>query len=104
VDVGRERRTFSGHLRRALVVRDRGCAFPGCGRPPRWCDGHHVTHWADGGVTSLGNGVLLCGFHHRLIRHTEWEVRVVAGVPELIPPSWLDENREPIRNRYHRRR
>jgi hypothetical protein len=44
LDLGRERRLISGHLRRALVVRDRGCAFPGCDRPPRWCDGHHVKH------------------------------------------------------------
>ena len=42
LDVGRQRRLFTGPLRRALVLRDGGCAFPGCDRPPRWCDGHHV--------------------------------------------------------------
>ncbi|MDG4780333.1 DUF222 domain-containing protein [Micromonospora sp. WMMD961] len=40
LDVGRQRRLITGPLRRALVLRDRGCAFPGCDRPPRWCDGH----------------------------------------------------------------
>ena len=40
LDVGRQRRLISGSLRRALVLRDRGCAFPGCDRPPRWCDAH----------------------------------------------------------------
>lgn len=34
LDVGRQRRLFTGSVRRALVLRDRGCAFPGCDRPP----------------------------------------------------------------------
>jgi hypothetical protein len=38
--VGRQRRLITGPLRRALVLRDRGCAFPGCDRPARWCDAH----------------------------------------------------------------
>jgi hypothetical protein len=103
LDMGRERRLFSGHLRRALVVRDRGCSFPGCDRPPRWCQGHHVRHWIDGGRTALSNAVLLCGFHHRLIHHSDWEVRMAHGLPEFIPPSYVDVSRTPIRNRYHRR-
>jgi hypothetical protein len=53
LDLGRERRLITGPLRRALVLRDRGCAFPGCDRPPRWCDAHHITHWANGGPTNL---------------------------------------------------
>ncbi|NJC74343.1 DUF222 domain-containing protein, partial [Planosporangium thailandense] len=76
LDLGRERRLFTGPLRRALILRDHGCAFPGCDRPPRWTDGHHIIHWADGGTTSLDNGVLLCGHHHRLIHHSPWQVRL----------------------------
>jgi hypothetical protein len=53
LDVGRSRRLFTGPLRRALVLRDRGCAFPGCDRPPSWCEAHHLRHWAHGGPTSL---------------------------------------------------
>lgn len=104
LDIGRDRRLFSGHLRRALVARDRGCAFPGCDRPPRWCDGHHVKHWADGGLTRLGNAVLLCGHHHRLIHRGEWQVRIAGGMPEFVPPAYVDRERKPLRNRYHRRR
>jgi hypothetical protein len=65
LDVGRRTRTISPALRRALVMRDNGCRFPGCGL--RLCDAHHVKHWAEGGETSLANTVLLCRFHHRLV-------------------------------------
>ncbi|MEV7043373.1 DUF222 domain-containing protein [Amycolatopsis sp. NPDC051061] len=54
LDLGRQRRLVPPGLRRALYLRDRGCAFPGCHRPPRHCQGHHVRHWADGGPTELG--------------------------------------------------
>ncbi|RLP93253.1 HNH endonuclease signature motif containing protein [Micromonospora sp. CV4] len=104
LDVGRQRRLFTGPLRRALVLRDGGCAFPGCDRPSRWCDGHHVRHWADGGATALGNAVLLCGHHHRLIHQGDWTVRISAdGQPDFLPPRWLDPDRTPRRNLYHRR-
>ncbi|MGC4865496.1 DUF222 domain-containing protein [Micromonospora sp. DT53] len=104
LDVGRQRRLFTGPLRRALLLRDGGCAFPGCDRPPRWCDGHHIRHWADGGVTALGNAVLLCGYHHRFIHRGDWTVRIAAdGRPEFLPPSWLDPLRTPRRNLYHLR-
>ncbi|MEU5911902.1 DUF222 domain-containing protein [Micromonospora sp. NPDC047527] len=105
LDVGRQRRLITGPLRRALVLRDGGCAFPGCDRPPRWCDAHHIQHWADGGDTSLANAVLLCGHHHRHIHHGDWTVRLGGdGHPEFIPPAWLDPDQLPRRNHYHRRR
>ncbi|MFC7546205.1 DUF222 domain-containing protein [Plantactinospora sp. GCM10030261] len=104
LDLGRQRRLFTGPIRRALVLRDGGCAFPGCDRPPRWCAGHHIVHWADGGPTTLDNGVLLCGHHHRAVHHDGWEVRSVpGGHPEFIPPPWVDPQQRPLRNNYHRR-
>ncbi|MET8041638.1 DUF222 domain-containing protein [Micromonospora sp. NPDC005215] len=104
LDVGRQRRLVSGPLRRALVLRDGGCAFPGCDRPPRWCAAHHIRHWADGGPTSLDNSVLLCGHHHRHLHQTEWAVRLGDdGRPDFVPPAWLDPDQLPRRNHYHRR-
>jgi hypothetical protein len=67
LDVGRRTKIVSPGLRRAVIVRDRTCRFPGCGRPHPWCDAHHVRHWADGGETALGNLLLLCRPHHRLV-------------------------------------
>lgn len=69
LDVGRTTRVVPTGLRLALAVRDRGCVIPGCRAPRRWCDAHHVIHWADGGPTSLANLVLLCSRHHTLV-HT----------------------------------
>ncbi len=96
-------RLFTGKTRRLLELRDRGCAFPGCDRPPSWCHGHHVTAWIDGGPTTLANGVLLCGHHHRLVHQGSWSVRIADdGLPDFIPPEWVDERRDPIR--HHRLR
>jgi len=66
LDVGRRTRSIPPALRRALHSRDRGCRFPGCTHT-RHVDGHHIEHWARGGETKLGNLVLLCRFHHRLV-------------------------------------
>ncbi|HEX7744613.1 MAG TPA: DUF222 domain-containing protein [Micromonosporaceae bacterium] len=104
LDVSRQRRLFTGHIRRALMLRDRGCAFPGCDRPPRWCAAHHVRHWSAGGKTSLDNGVLLCARHHRVVHHDGWQVHIAAdGHPEFTPPAWIDPQQQPRRNTYHRR-
>jgi 5-methylcytosine-specific restriction endonuclease McrA len=65
LDVGRKTRTIPLSIRRALTARDAGCRFPGC--TSRRCDAHHLTHWADGGATSVDNLVLLCRRHHRAV-------------------------------------
>ena len=101
MDIGRKTRTFPAGIRRILVARDHGCAFPGCGRPPRHCDAHHVHHWADGGVTSVDNAVLLCRHHHTLIHRSEWTVKMVHGIPTFYAPAWLDPLRTPRRNLLH---
>ena len=75
LDVGRAQRRYTPRQHRALAIRDGGCAFPGCDRPPRWCDAHHLKEWEHGGPTDLDNGVLLCRRHHRLVHHTDWSLR-----------------------------
>ena len=72
IDVGRATRVISSALRVALVVRDFGCRFPGCDRPPDWTEGHHLVHWADGGETNLDNVVLMCRRHHRRVHEGGW--------------------------------
>jgi Domain of unknown function (DUF222)/HNH endonuclease len=99
--LGRTRRLASPAQRLALAARDRGCSFPACDRPPDWCETHHVTPWADGGTTDLNNTTLLCGFHHREHTKRGWTVRLVHGLPEWIPPRWIDPQQVPRRNSAH---
>ncbi len=99
LDLGRSRRLFDRHQRVALAIRDQGCIFPGCDRPPAWCEAHHNRSWQDGGPTDLANGCLLCSFHHHLIHHGHWTVVMAAdGIPEVIPPARLDPARQPFRH------
>jgi hypothetical protein len=67
LDVGRATPVVPKGIRRAVIARDKTCAFPSCGAPASWADAHHVRHWADGGETALGNLALLCRGHHQLI-------------------------------------
>ncbi|MGY1833167.1 DUF222 domain-containing protein [Geodermatophilus sp. SYSU D01180] len=69
LDLGREQRLMSRHIRKAAELRDGGCVFAGCGAPTWWCDVHHLIHWIDGGDTSLDNSALLCERHHTEVHH-----------------------------------
>ena len=60
LDLGRTTRLVTAKQHLALSLRDRGCTFPGCSRPPGWCHGHHVISWLDGGPTDPPNLALLC--------------------------------------------
>jgi hypothetical protein len=97
LDVGRLTRTIPDGLRRAVAARGGGCEFPACGRPPSWCEVHHVVAWQEGGPTAVHNCVMLCRVHHRLLHHSEWIVRIRDGLPEFIPPAWIDPERRPRR-------
>jgi hypothetical protein len=97
LDVGRMTRTIPDGLRRAVAARGGGCEFPGCGRPPSWCEVHHVTAWQDGRPTALHNTAMVCRVHHRLLHHSEWIVRIRDGLPEFVPPAWVDPQRRPRR-------
>ena len=103
LDMGTAVRLFPTTIRRAITLRDRGCTFPGCDRPASWCDCapcHPLVHRADPPATS--NGVLLCPRHHRLLHQGDWEIRFAAdGVPEYLPPAWIDPARAPRRNMMH---
>lgn len=101
LDIGRASHTVPVALRRALAVRDEGCAFPGCDRPPAWCDAHHIRHWIDLGPTAIENLVLLCAHHHATVHHRGWSVRIRGGRPEFVPPPWIDPVQLPRRNHVH---
>lgn len=76
LDLGREKRTHTPAQRRAIAHRDQGCAFPGCDRPPGWCETHHIIPWAVGGPTTVDDGVLLCSRHHHEVHNRGWHLRL----------------------------
>lgn len=76
IDVGRRTRVIPAAVRRAVIARDRHCTWPaGCDRNPRWCDVHHIQHWADLGETEPSNLQLLCRYHHTRIHQLESQGR-----------------------------
>jgi hypothetical protein len=101
-EVGARTRTIPPALRRALQHRDKGCRFPGCGRP--FGQGHHIRHWAHGGPTTLSNLALLCRRHHRAVHEDGYQVERQADgelcfrrpdgrlLPDVPVPAAVSEN------------
>jgi hypothetical protein len=80
--------SIPAHIRRAVLLRDRKCAWPQCGRPAVHCDVHHLRHKADGGETSIANCVLVCAFHHDVCIHRRgWQL--------ILHPDGTTEARSP---------
>ncbi|MGH3630636.1 MAG: HNH endonuclease signature motif containing protein, partial [Sciscionella sp.] len=97
LDMSSRARTAPASLRRRLALRDGGCAFPGCPRTPAQSDAHHIREWAHGGFTNPDNMVLLCGYHHRMVHHTGWEIHMHNSTPYFLPPVHRDPHRRPLR-------
>jgi hypothetical protein len=95
LDLGRTKRVYPPHLRKAVELRDRHCVFAGCHAPTHWCDVHHVLEWVlDDGPTSVDNGALLCEMHHTKVHHGfrvsrlpdgRWRTRRPDGSEILMP-------------------
>lgn len=96
IDVGREQRLYTHRQRIALAVRDGGCRWPGCDRPPSWTEAHHIHHWArDGGRTDVADGILLCRHHHLLSHNNHWEITRDGAEYWLVPPPNVDPLQRP---------
>jgi hypothetical protein len=93
--LGKARYPFTSAQRKAIIARD-GDTCLLCDAPAAWTAAHHVqeyyTHGAVG-KTDVDNGVLLCGAHHDLIHHTEWQIRMIGGIPHLLAPPVIDPAR-----------
>jgi len=64
--LGRTRRSVSKRQRRALLIRDQMCQYPGC-HQTRHLEAHHRIPWAGGGRTDVDNLILLCRWHHTAV-------------------------------------
>jgi len=80
--------SIPAHIRRAVLLRDKRCAWPRCGRPAVYCDVHHLRHKQDGGETSIENLALVCQFHHDVCIHRRgWQL--------ILHPDGATEARSP---------
>jgi hypothetical protein len=112
LDVGRAERLVTPTIRAALELRDGGCIFPGCDKPPGECEAHHVIPWWNGGPTSLSNLILACPHHHGIIEPSRnpaadrWKaVFRNDGIPIVVPPRRVDPQQRPrIHTRFTTRR
>jgi hypothetical protein len=90
LDIGRASPGWTPRQRDALAAQYGGrCSQPGCGGPIDVI--HHIVHWADGGPTSIHNGLPCCLYHHWLIHAGGWRVAkhpdgAVTAIPP--PPGW----------------
>ncbi|WP_375386933.1 DUF222 domain-containing protein [uncultured Amnibacterium sp.] len=89
LDFGTGRRFFSEAQRRAMALRDQGCAGPCCDNPLAWCDAAHIRP-AGYGRTSIDNGILLCWRCHLLLDEHGWQVDRDDGRWWWTPPPWID--------------
>lgn len=88
LDFGTATRLVSDSQFLALTVRDGGCRWPGCDRPPQWCDAHHIDEVArDDGPTDLDNLVLLCSTHHHLVHQRRWSLHGDAHTLHVRTPT-----------------
>ena len=74
-------------IRRAVILRDQHCRFPGgCDQPASGCEVHHLRHRKDGGRTSVKDCALFCFFHHQVVIH-QWGWTVVLN-PDGTTTAW----------------
>jgi hypothetical protein len=89
LDVGRATKSWTAAQYAAAEHEQGGCVFPvadgvACGRPPGWCDLHHVRWWQrDRGRTDRDNGLLLCRRHHTMVHHDGWHLAYAHG-PRIV--------------------
>ncbi len=96
LDYGASVYRLPADLDRHVVLRDRTCTVPGCGRPALRCDGEHAIPWPRGS-TSAANCGAMCRWHHRLKTHAGWTIRRRPDDTVLwTSPEGLTRRRRPF--------
>jgi hypothetical protein len=107
LDLGREHRLFQPAQRLALNATQGGCVWPGCEKPPSFCEIHHIDEWSANGKTDVLDGVLLCKHHHVLLHSNGWKIHREGSAGSryenpryehrywITPPSSIDPERRP---------
>jgi hypothetical protein len=87
LNLGREQRLYTPRQRTLLAIRDGGCRFPNCSRPPSWTEAHHINAWQHGGKTDVADGILLCKHHHMLVHNNHWAIERDRATYTAVSPN-----------------
>ncbi len=88
MDLGRTQRLFTGEIRRAILARDRECAWPTCHMPARWTQIHHLKWWGrDNGSTSVDDGAPFCNYHHHEVHSRDLHITRITDRTDDGPPG-----------------
>jgi Domain of unknown function (DUF222) len=102
--LGRTRRIASRGQTMALIAREGGCSFPGLRSSPamvRPAPHHRLDRWR---ADRSRQSDLLCRYHHTHFLQKGWTCSMNAdGLPEWIPPRWIDPQQRPQLNTRIRR-
>jgi hypothetical protein len=80
-------RAIAQRIECALVVRDRTCVVPHCGKRLGLESDHSQVDYGDDGPTELANLVRLCPEHHDLKTHGGWRIEGGPGHWRWIAPK-----------------
>src|SRR6266567_2516784 len=96
LDIGVSR-DIPAAIRRAVILRDQHCRFPGgCDQPAAACEVHHLTHKANGGKTSVHDCALFCTHHHQVVIHQQgWTVILN---PDGTTTAWNKDKTKVLRS------
>ena len=89
-DIGRKSRIWPNALARGIKERDQHCQFYGCTQSSN-LQIHHIIHWADGGTTSLSNGVCVCQRHHTMIHEGGYSIQKVDSHEQRQDEQFADQ-------------
>ncbi len=89
-NIGRKSRLWPAAMSRAIKDRDQHCQYPGCSKTNH-LQIHHITHWADGGVTSIENGVCVCSYHHTMLHEGGQVIQRVNDVEHRMTEQFTHQ-------------
>ncbi len=83
IDIGRKSRLWPPAMARAIKNRDQHCQFNGCTQTKN-LQVHHIIHRADGGSTSVDNGVSVCQKCHTKLHEGGYSIQRVNDVEPRV--------------------
>ncbi len=98
LEIGRTNYRLTKAMKKALLLRDGKCTFPGCNNPSLDDESDHLTAWHHGGTTGITNLGQLCPKHHHLKHATGW---TPTPATKNEPPAWTSPTGRHYKAEHH---